>query len=269
MKGKARTRVFLALGLAGVLGLAFAIAYVSVLRPRLMNRYALLAAVRPIHLANCTFERFGHPHDGGYLMCANLMDQAKVAYSYGIDDRDEWGCDVSRQYHIAVHQYDCFDTRQPVCDRGQFIFHAECVGPKAEVIEKRPFDSLTDQINRNGDHGKRLIVKMDVEGAEWDSLQATPDEVLAAMDQLVLEFHHVDGPGFVQVIEKLKKTFYVANVHFNNHACDLQSWPFPSWAFEVLLVNRRLGKPDQGVWRPSPKEAVNDTTRNDCQASWE
>jgi hypothetical protein len=269
MKGKARTRVSLALGLVALLGLALATAYVSVLRPRLMNRYALLAAVRPVHLANCTLERFGHPHDGGYLMCANLMDQAKVAYSYGIDDRDEWGCDVSRQDHIAVHEYDCFDTRQPVCERGQFIFHPECVGPKAEVIDKRVFDSVTDQITRNGDHGKRLIVKMDVEGAEWDSLQATSNEVLATMDQLVLEFHHVDGPGFVQVIEKLKKTFYVANVHFNNHACGLEWWPFPSWAFEVLLVSRRLGKPDQGVWRPSPKEAVNDTSRHDCQAHWD
>jgi hypothetical protein len=164
MNDKARARVCVALGVVGLLGLAFAIAYLSVLRPRLMNRYALFAAVRPVHLANCTFERFGHPHDGGYLMCANLMDQAKVAYSYGIDDRDEWGCDVSSHYHVAVHEYDCFDTRHPVCDRGQFIFHAECIGPKAEVIEKRPFDSLTDQINRNGDHGKRLIVKMDVEG---------------------------------------------------------------------------------------------------------
>jgi hypothetical protein len=89
------------------------------------------------------------------------------------------------------------------------------------------------------------------------------------MDQLVMEFHHVDRPEFVQVIEKLKKTFYVANVHFNNHSCGWKSWPFPAWAYEVLLVNRRLATPDPGVWSQSPKEAANYTGGEDCQARWD
>src|SRR5689334_15460099 len=57
----------------------------------------LFAQLRPVKLQNCRLKRYGVPHDGGYLMCENLMGAATAAYSYGIDGRDDWGCDVSRQ----------------------------------------------------------------------------------------------------------------------------------------------------------------------------
>lgn len=72
-------------------------------------RTKLFAALRPVRLSNCTMKRFGAANDGGYLLCANLTGEAQSAYSYGIEGRDEWGCDVSRAYHLPIHQYDCFN----------------------------------------------------------------------------------------------------------------------------------------------------------------
>jgi hypothetical protein len=91
-------------------------------------RTKLYAAIRPVRLANCVPKRFGHPHDGGYLLCENLAGEARSAYSWGIAGRDEWGCDIARAYHLPVHQYDCFDPRRPVCDGATFHFNDECVG---------------------------------------------------------------------------------------------------------------------------------------------
>ena len=71
-------------------------------------RQMFFSAIRPVRLSNCTLERFGSPHDGGYLLCANLLGQIESAYSYGISGDDNWGCDVSKRYHVPVHQYDCF-----------------------------------------------------------------------------------------------------------------------------------------------------------------
>src|SRR5262245_26532148 len=150
-------------------------------------RTELLAAIRPVRLTNCVMKRYGAPDDGGYLMCENLTGEAKSSYSYGIAGRDEWGCDVARAHHLAVHQYDCFNPKRPVCEGAQFIFHDECVGPGPARIDDRPFDSMTNQIARNGDAGKRLLVKMDVESAEWDSFAATPDSTFDNIDQLVVE----------------------------------------------------------------------------------
>lgn len=49
-------------------------------------------------------------------------------------------------------------------------------GPEAQV-DGQPFDTLASQIARNGDAGQPLLVKIDIEGAEWDSLMATHDDV--------------------------------------------------------------------------------------------
>src|SRR5262245_48144900 len=152
-------------------------------------RVALLAELQPVALENCTLKRFGGPHDGGYLMCVNLLRGIRAAYSYGIGEEDEWGCQVSREFDVTVHQYDCFTPARPACKDGRFVFHNECVGAKQETIESRRFDSIAGQIAANGDAAKRLLVKMDVEGAEWDALLAAPDSILDSIDQMAMELH--------------------------------------------------------------------------------
>src|SRR5215470_12881575 len=72
-------------------------------------RQALFEEIQPIEVTNCDLERFGEAHDGGYLLCANLLGAAKAGYSYGISGYDGWGCELSRRFEIAVHEYDCFD----------------------------------------------------------------------------------------------------------------------------------------------------------------
>ena len=43
-------------------------------------RTALFAELQPVELANCQLQRFGEPHDGGYLMCGNLLGFVKAGY---------------------------------------------------------------------------------------------------------------------------------------------------------------------------------------------
>jgi hypothetical protein len=175
---------------------------------------------------------------------------------------------VSSRLLAWVHEYDCFNATRPLCDKGRFLFHDECIGDKAVVADNRPFDTLANQIARNGDRGKRLIVKMDVEGAEWASLLATPDEVLDRIDQLVIEIHGTDEPRFLQTIGKLKRLFHVAHFHANNATCDPSFTPLTSWANEVLFVNKRLGilDPAGGLpTLPSPLDAPNHPQYRDCQ----
>jgi hypothetical protein len=206
-------------------------------------RRALLEDLQPVTLQNCTMKRFGSANDGGYVMCENLLQEVKTAYSYGIGGNDDWGCEVSRQLKVPVHQYDCFEPPNLTCNGGQFVPHDECVGPVAETELTRKFDTIESQIARNGDGGRRLLVKMDVEGAEWKSLLATPDEVLATIDQLPMELHGTGDPLFLEVLQKLKRHFYVVHLHFNNWACRPNLAPFPANAFQVLLVNKRIGVP--------------------------
>jgi hypothetical protein len=231
-------------------------------------RQALFDTLRPLALRNCTLKRFGSANDGGYLLCENLIADLGAAYSYGVGPNDDWGCEISTRYRVPVHQYDCFDPSRPVCKTGTFRFNAECIGDRRELINLRQFDSLPGHISANGDAGKRLLVKIDVEGAEWDALMATPDEVLERIDQLPMELHGVDERRFVKVVEKLKRTFYLVNVHYNNHSCADDLAPFPAWAYQVLFVNKRLGELDPAVAAPppSPLNAPDNPNRPECQA---
>ena len=245
------------------------------------QRSALFDELRPVSLKNCQFSRFGGRNDGGYLLCENLLSEAKSAYSYGIKGEDNWGCDVSAKYKLPIHQYDCFDTTRPVCAGAgvRFRFNEECIGSTRQDIDGKPFDTLTSQIFRNGDQNRKLVVKMDVEGAEWDSLLHTPDATLRDIDQLVVEFHYVRYglSDKLLLIRRLKTLFYIVNVHFNNFACRdrlsrlVPLSPFPSWAFQVVFVSKRLGTLDPETKKEAfrnPLESPDNPDAPDCQANW-
>ena len=207
-------------------------------------REAILAELQPVALKNCTLKRFGSANDGGYLMCENLIEPLDAAYSYGVGRNDDWGCEMSRRYHVPVHQYDCFDPARPICDGGTFVFHNECVGDRAGDRESHFFDTLENQISKNGDTGRHLIIKMDIEGAEWNSLLAAPNELLASIPQIAMEMHGFDDPKIVEVLRKLNRNFYLVNLHFNNWSCTPKAAPLPAWAYQALWVNKRIGVPD-------------------------
>ena len=231
-------------------------------------RETILAELQPVTLRNCTLKRFGSANDGGYLMCENLIEPLDVGYSYGVGTNDDWGCEVSRRYHVPVHQYDCFDPARPICDGGKFIFHNECVGSRSEHRKSRFFDTLENQISKNSDAGRRLIIKMDIEGGEWESLLAAPDELLASIPQLAMEMHGFDDPKILEALRKLNRNFYLVNLHFNNWSCTAKAAPLPAWAYQVLWVNKRSGIVDPAAPVRAPMRPLNapdSPTWPDCQ----
>jgi hypothetical protein len=234
----------------------------------LQSRKRLLAELQPVTLENCQLARFGGVNDGGYLMCINLLDGIETAYSYGIGTEDAWGCSVSLAFRVPVHEYDCFSPTKVQCDGGKLHLNPECVGPKTETQGGRPFDTLANQIARNKDTGKRIVVKMDVEGAEWESILATPAAVLDGIEQLAMELHGIDEPRVVEGLKKLKTHFHLLSVHFNNNACSQRARPFPSSAYQVLFVNKRLGRvgpPIPGSPTPESLMAPDALHAPDCQ----
>jgi hypothetical protein len=170
-------------------------------------REALLAELQPVVLQNCTLGRFGGSNDSGLLVCKNLLEEADAAYSYDIFGKDEWDREISTRYSLPVHQYESLD-------------------------------SLTDHVAPNGDRGRRLAVRIDVEGKEWKPLMEAPREVLAQIDQLAVEFHGVNERRFLDVIRRLKQTFYIVNVYFNNNACSSDVEPLPAWASAAESAER-------------------------------
>jgi Methyltransferase FkbM domain len=265
--------------LAAVVGVVAIAGAAATLRPRRdppsrpggvsAIRDMLWQSLQPVTLDGCRLERYGEANDGGYLLCGNLLTDVTAGYSYGISGYDGWGCQVSTALRVPVHQYDCFDTRAPGCAGGETEFHAECIGRESTTIDNRPYDTLEHQLARNGHGAERIVMKIDVEGAEWDVFATAPDDVLERIDQLVVEFHRTDERRFLTVVQRLARYFHVANLHMNNHACSAGDQPFGAWAYEVLFVNRRLPVTAGARRTPpfAPLDQPNDGTRPDCQVA--
>ena len=238
---------------------------ISLLAPEARLRRALFKELRPVALENCTLERFGEKHDGGYLMCSNLLGSATAGYSYGISGYDGWGCDVSRRTGVTIHHLRLLQSAPPEMQR--WIDGVPRRVRREPHVLRRQAAALRYDCQPTGAHrsgSKRVVMKMDVEGAEWESLLETPDDVLRRIDQLAIELHGVGEERFLTVVRKLKQRFHVANLHFNNYSCIEEVEPFPSWAYEVLFVNKAIAKIGTGHADTPSLDAPNNPTRPDC-----
>jgi hypothetical protein len=113
-----------------------------------------------------------------------------------------------------------------------------------------------------------IVVKIDVEGAEWDALEAAPEELLASIPQMAMELHGFDDPRMLDVLQKMNRHFHLVNLHFNNWSCTSRAAPFPARAYQVLWVNKRMAEVDPAVPVPAPMSPLNAPdapTRPDCQ----
>lgn len=228
--------------------------------------------LKPVALQNCNLQRFGDVDDGGYLLCANLLDRIGSVYSYGIDGRDNFGCSIARAHSIVVHQFDPFNTDRPACNNELTLFHEEGIADKSFTDKSnRRFDSLEAHIKRHGDENKPLLVKMDVEGAEWDSLLALSDATFSQIQQLTMEIHWLYSAGTTDKMERafvrLSEHFYVAHVHNNNNRCGSGSTIFQSDVMEVTYVNKnvaRLSTKGEQPVLPHPLDAANVASYSTC-----
>jgi hypothetical protein len=102
-------------------------------------------------------------------------------------------------------------------------------------------------------------------------------EVLSDVEQMSVEFHGIGRPIMIEVFQKLRRIFYVVDVHFNNSSCadffatgDILA-PFLAYIFEVLLVNKRLGIPTNPPRPPpvNPLHVPNVARRGQCQVPWD
>jgi len=206
--------------------------YTSNLRDEHEEILEFLSSFRPC--AACVEPlRLGSATDGGYVMCADLLPTVTAAYSFGIEVRDDWGAEISTRLGVDVHQFDCYNTEKPPCPEGKvcnFKFNPQCVGEKMNKTDtEHPFIGLRDMLHARGDDEENgsgsLVMKMDVEGSEWEIFaDETNRDLLKRFSQIIVEFHWLGSgpylPGHDQMqraaMRNLMKDFVVVHLHENN-----------------------------------------------------
>ncbi|MBQ6297375.1 MAG: FkbM family methyltransferase [Selenomonadaceae bacterium] len=166
------------------------------------------------------FVRLGKPNDGGYIMVDNFNVSEGIAYSFGICDDVSWDLDMVRR------DYDVF-MYDPTIDALPFNhekFHFFQEGVLGIEIKEQHMNTLENFIKRNGHESKsNMILKMDVEGAEWSFLSTVTSETLNQFDQIIFEFHDMTSPKDQSVMNatlacltKINRTHSLVHLHANS-----------------------------------------------------
>ena len=181
----------------------------------------VLRLLRPHRLVGAQKVRIGRFFDGGYVML-DRFDGVGIAYSLGINDDVSWDLDMAAR-GISIFQYDHTISGLP---EQHPLFHWEPVCIAGHVDEEANCQTLEALIKRNGHEGRTdMILKCDVEGAEWALLRATPVSVLRCFRQIVIELHNMEyltdyghGNNVRRAILNLTASHRVVHVHGNNTA---------------------------------------------------
>lgn len=216
--------------------------------------YELKKKLKTRRVEGCDLVRCGRRGDGGYILVDDFL-QVEKAYSFGIADEISWETDVAAR-DIDIHMYDP-TIKMPPHYNSRFFFHK--IGVSGEDSKCGEYLKLDTLLIQNGDmENKNLILKMDVEGAEWEAIQNTDERVLDNFLQMSFEFHdllcgeNTREKSILQVLEKLNYTHQAVWVHANNNGkvADLKDGVLPD-LLEVTFVNRRRYKfIDQSVQYP-------------------
>lgn len=156
--------------------------------------------------------RIGQNYDGGYVMINDLAD-IKIAISGGIGHDDTWEVDASRNHGLKIV---AFDENLP-CPQSHFA------GLPYTVYATKMFgidlsqNSIIDML-LTGYKDHEAIMKIDIEGAEWNMFQNT--QSWNKVRHFVGEFHFDNTlDSFIEklpVLRKINEKFRVVHIHGNN-----------------------------------------------------
>lgn len=239
------------------------LAVVGAFPTRATPRENIEAIVRKLHPLDCgrRFLRLGGAGDGGYLVPDDLAGIA-ACWSAGV------GCDSAFERDCADRHMDVFladgSVTGPACAHPRFRFVRKFLGAvDDDETTTLPSWMASHAENQQGE----LLLKLDIEGGEYEVLLAAPEALLARCRVVVVEFHQLDllwsAPFFriaSRAIGKLVSTHACVHIHPNNHDGVLRHRGLdipPTMEFTFL---RRDRLPADPAWRadfPHPLDRDN------------
>lgn len=178
-----------------------------------------LLKVKAISAKDGKLIRTGNANDGGYVMLEGV-DRSKVAYSFGISDDVTWDKFMADR-GFDVYMYD--HTIEGLPEEND-KFHWQKIGVCGEYDENQPELRTIPMLLKDNGHleTRHMIMKMDIEGAEWSSLRILQTAQLEQFDQILLELHDMNNMSnyevMMEVLAKLNESHQLVHVHGNNYA---------------------------------------------------
>jgi hypothetical protein len=164
-------------------------------------------------------QRFGPKGDGGYL-APDDFDGIVACFSPGVSDVAGFELDLAER-GIPCYLIDASVKNAPL-EHKNIFFEGLFLGPKSDG---RKFISLPDWVREKAPGKGDLLLQIDIEGAEYEALLATPIDVLKRFRLIVLELHDLEflmtnrysALAFEAFLKHVTSQFDVIHIHPNNN----------------------------------------------------
>lgn len=177
--------------------------------------------IRPNELINDFLFRLGNPTgDGGYAVPYNVMKQSDILYSYGVGDNSTFENHYTSITGKPAHLYD-HTVEGSQSGYGNHTFHKEGLSGLDEGIT----NNFLYHLKENGDESKNVLLKIDVEGAEYEWIRNTDiNELSKRVSCLVIEFHNANT-YMSGSLDRILDKYNVAHWHCNNFGGIINHFP--------------------------------------------
>jgi len=147
----------------------------------------------------------GEKGDGSYVILDDF-ENIKIAYSFGISNMIQFDNELAKR-GIDVYMFDHTINSLPF---NHSKFHWNKIGLAGLNESSNQLKTLEQLIINNGHINEfNMILKIDIEHCEWNSLKDLPDHILKQFKYIIIEFHFInpdnEGKLYYDVIKKLSK----------------------------------------------------------------
>jgi hypothetical protein len=165
--------------------------------------------------------RIGGPNDGGYVMYR--PESKSTAISLGVGPNVSW----DQNMVLLGHRVEMFDPtiKRPPNKVSGANFHRLGVVGNLEDQPNVDLRSIAELREFCKSDDKDLILKIDVEGAEWSAFANTTSAELEHYTQILVEFHDLHKISNDTQFELMKKaitnlctTHFAVHLHANNYS---------------------------------------------------
>ena len=161
--------------------------------------------------------RLGDDNDGGYIVPDDFQG-IKYCFSAGVGDLIKFEKDCSRQYGIKCYLCDFNNIKNK-----EIIDYFDFTKKKISSYNDKKNITINTWIKKKIKLKHDLILKIDIEGSEYETILNLDENILKRTRILIIEFHRLRDLRnkffyniFNNTISKLLNLFYVVHLHPNN-----------------------------------------------------
>jgi hypothetical protein len=159
--------------------------------------------------------RIGSKYDGGYLV-PNDLKELNICYSLGVGNNSDFEDQLATK-NIRSYLAD-YTVIGPASKNPKLHFTKKYIGTLNNGDTMRLETWI--ELNKSDDD---MLLKMDIEGDEYNIIKDTPQRILIKFRILVIEFHNFELLGIENFFDimsgafsKIMTDFYIVHIHPNN-----------------------------------------------------